>query len=159
MHSPVTVNARYDHSGGLIRNNVIVNLNSWADEAIEANAARDLRIEHNTVFIEGHTPWAMSVRFEGADALVRNNLTNRRIFLRNGGRATLDGNVQHAQQSWFVDPARANMRLTPFGRPAVDAGVAIPDALEDFDRAARPIDRAPDAGAFEVRPIPHLRRD
>ena len=27
--------------------------NPWADEAIEANAARDVRIEHNTVFVEG----------------------------------------------------------------------------------------------------------
>ena len=100
----------YDHDGGLIRNNVVVNLNRWADEAIEANAAPDVRIEHNTVFVEGTTPWAIGVRFAASDALVRNNLTNRRIFLRDGGRATLDGNVLHAQQSWFVDATRANMR-------------------------------------------------
>lgn len=149
----------YDHDGGLIRNNVVVNLNRWADEAIEANAAPNVRIEHNTVFVEGTTPWGIGVRFAASDALVRNNLTNRRIFLRDGGRATLDGNVLHAQQSWFLDATRANMRLTTFGRPAVDAGVPIPDALEDFDRAARPADRAPDAGAFEVRAPQSRRRD
>ncbi len=36
--------ANYDHLGGAIRNNVIVNLNGWADEGIEASLARDLRI-------------------------------------------------------------------------------------------------------------------
>jgi hypothetical protein len=140
----------YDHIGGLIRNNVIVNLNRWADEAIEANAARDVRIEHNTVFLEGATPWSIQVRFPVADARIRNNLTNHRIFLRDGGRATLDGNVTSARRSWFVDAPRADMHLAPAGRPAVDAGVPIADASEDFDRAARPAGRTPDAGAFEA---------
>lgn len=139
----------YDHVGGLIRNNVIVNLNRWADEAIEANAARDVRIEHNTVFLEGSTPWSIQVRFPVADAVIRNNLTNHRIFLRDGGRATLDGNVTSARRNWFVDVLQANMHLAPAGRPAVDAGVPIADATEDFDRARR-AGRAPDAGAFEA---------
>jgi hypothetical protein len=133
----------------VVRNNVIVNLNRWADEPIEANAARDVRIEHNTIFVEGLTPWSIEVRFAASDALVRNNLTNHRIFLRDGGRANLDGNVMSARRSWFIDVPRADMRLTPDGRPAVDAGVPIPDATEDFDRTARPAGRAPDAGAFE----------
>ncbi|HYN08807.1 MAG TPA: hypothetical protein VES67_15610 [Vicinamibacterales bacterium] len=139
----------YDHTGGLIRNNVIVNLHRWADEPIEANASRDVRIEHNTVFIEGATPWSIQVRFPASDALVRNNLTNHRIFLRDGGRASLDGNVTSARLSWFVDASRADMHLTPAGRPAIDAGVAIADAAQDFDRGLRPLGRAPDAGAFE----------
>ena len=77
----------YDHAGGVVRNNVVVNLNRWADEAIEANAARGARIEHNTVLVEGSTPWSIGVRFPMSDALIRNNLTNHRIFLRDGGRA------------------------------------------------------------------------
>jgi hypothetical protein len=139
----------YDHAGGVVRNNVIVNLNRWADESIEANAARELRIEHNTIFVEGVTPWSIEVRFPASDALVRNNLTNHRIFLRDGGRASLDGNVMSARRSWFVDLSRADLRLTPDGRPAIDAGVPIADATDDFDRAVRPAGRAPDAGAFE----------
>lgn len=141
--------AAYDHAGGIIRNNVIVNLNRWADEAIEANAARGVRIEHNTVLTEGVTPWSIQVRFPGASALIRNNLTSHRIFLRDGGEATLDGNVTSARRSWFVDPLRADLHLAPPGRPAVDAGVAIEGADADFDRAVRPAGRAPDAGAFE----------
>jgi Right handed beta helix region len=141
--------AAYDHAGGVIRNNVVVNLNRWADEAIEANAARDVRIEHNTVFTEGATPWSIQVRFSGSHGLIRNNLTNHRIFLRDGGRATLDGNVMSSRRNWFVDPLRADMHLAPAGRPAIDAGVAIEGPDADFDRAVRPAGRAPDAGAFE----------
>jgi hypothetical protein len=152
----------YDHSGGLVRNNVIVNLHRWADEAIEANAARDLRVEHNTVFTEGETPWGIGVRFAAADVLIRNNLTNSRIFQRDGARATLDGNVTSARRSWFVNPARADMHLTEDGRPAVDVGVDIPDATLDYDRATRPAGRAPDAGAFETKgeraTLPFVRR-
>ncbi len=53
----------FDHQGGRIRNNVVWNLNSWGDEGIEANAARDLAIDHNTVLVEGQLPWSISIRF------------------------------------------------------------------------------------------------
>jgi hypothetical protein len=142
----------YDHAGGVVRNNVIVNLHRWADEAIEVNAARDARIEHNTVLVEGTAAWSIGVRFPQGYALIRNNLTNHRIFLRDGGRASLDGNVTSARRSWFVDAPRADMHLAADGRPAIDAGVAIPDVADDFDRTVRPAGRAPDAGAFEAGP-------
>src|SRR5207247_2028246 len=41
--------AAYDHQGGWIRNNVVVNVSTWADEGIEANAADAVAIDHNTV--------------------------------------------------------------------------------------------------------------
>ena len=68
-------NHDYDHLGGLIRQNVVVNLNSWSDEAIEANAAQNVRIEHNTVLVRstdgnGHTDavshHASSVQYHSA---------------------------------------------------------------------------------------------
>jgi hypothetical protein len=67
----------FDHLRGLVCNNAISNLNSWCDEAIEANAANDVRIEHNTVFDLGHVPWSIGVRFRGTTATIRNNLTNK----------------------------------------------------------------------------------
>jgi hypothetical protein len=140
----------YDHSGGQVRNNIIVNLSRWADEPIEANAARDSRIDHNTVFVEGSAPWSISVRFPASNALVRNNLTNHRVFLRDGGRASLDGNITSARRTWFVDLPNGDLHLAPAGRPAIDAGVPIADVNGDFDRAARPVGRAPDAGAYEA---------
>jgi len=143
----------YDHLRGTIRNNVVVNLNRWADEAIEANAARDARIEYNTVLVESAgSPWSIGVRFPSASADVRNNLTNQRILLRDGGHATMQGNVAGAMPTWFVDPPHADLHLTSEAASAVDAGVAIPDVNDDFDRGPRSIGKAPDAGAFESRP-------
>jgi hypothetical protein len=94
----------YDHLRGIVRNHVIVNLNRWADEGIEANAARDVRIEHNTVLVlSAAVPWSIGVRFPVASALVRNNLTNHPVLERNGGHAQTAGNVTVATPGWFVD--------------------------------------------------------
>lgn len=139
----------YDHLLGIVRNNVIVNLNPWADEAIEANGALDARIEHNTVLVEGFVPWSISVRFPTASAQVRNNLSNRRILQRDGGRANEAGNVVTATRAWFVDPPRHDLRLLADAIRAIDAGVDIADVRADFDRTTRPVGRAPDAGAYE----------
>jgi hypothetical protein len=143
----------YDHVGGVIRNNVVVNLNGWADEAIEANAARDVRIEHNTVLVESRSsPWSIGVRFPVAYAVVRNNLTNQPLLRRNGGRADEERNIFTATRSWFVDPTTQNLHLATGTGPAIDTAVPIEDVTEDFDRIPRPQGRGPDVGAFEFRP-------
>jgi hypothetical protein len=138
----------HDHLRGVVRNNVIVNLNRWADEAIEANAAIGARIEHNSVFVEGGVPWSIAVRFGGATAEIRNNLSNHQILERDGGRATQSGNIVSATREFFVDPVAANLRLRP-GVAAIDAGRPIPGLDLDFDRRPRIAGPAPDAGAFE----------
>ena len=142
----------YDHLRGIVRNNAIVNLRPWADEAIEANGASDARIEHNTVLVEGYVPWSIGVRFPTASAHVRNNLTNRRIIEREGGRMTNAGNVMTAARSWFVDAPGFDLRLVAEAVRAIDAGVAIGDVRDDFDRTGRPFGRGPDVGAFEFVP-------
>ena len=139
----------YDHIGGVIRNNVVVNLNSWADEGIEVSAARDVHIEHNTVLVEGSLPWSISVRFPAASAFVTNNLTNRQVRLRDGGQAKTQGNVTTATRGFFHDPLAADLHLRP-GTTAGAVGVALAHAAEDFDRKPRPTDRPPDAGAFQA---------
>ena len=125
-------------------------MNPWADEGIEANAARDIRIEHNTVLSEGVVPWSISIRYPVTSAIVRNNLTSRQVLLRDGGRADMAGNVAGARVSWFLEPPSPGLlRLGPGAMAAMDAGVAIDDIKEDFDRKPRTVGRAPDAGAFE----------
>lgn len=138
----------YDHQGGAVRNNVVVNLNAWGDEGIEANAARDVQIDHNTVFIEGGLPWSISVRFDSTNGRVRNNLSNRRILFRDGGQATLAGNVDGAERSWFVNPPAADLGLSSGTGPAIDGGVAT-GLDHDMRGGPRAVGAAPDAGAFE----------
>jgi hypothetical protein len=142
--------SRFDHRGGAIRNNVIWNTNPWADEGIEANAAAGFRIDHNTVYVESQTlGWSISVRFPQTDGLVRNNLSNQRIAFRNGGRATLQGNIQNALPNWFVNPAGGDFHLIGPHIPAVDAGVMLHERDTDFERAPRSRGRNPDVGAYE----------
>ena len=133
-----------------MRNNVVVNLNPWADEGIEANGAPDARIEHNTVLVEGQVPWSISTRFASASARIRNNLSNRRTILRDGARSTEAGNIVTATRRWFVDPPGHDLHLLSEVVPAIDAGVEIQDLFQDFDRASRPVGRAADAGAFRI---------
>ncbi len=139
----------FDHEGGRIRNNVVCNLNPWADEAIEASASGDVRIEHNTVLIEGRVPWSIGLRYPTTSGVVGNNLCNRPILLRDGARAVLGANVIDAGRDWFVDPVRGDLRLARGSVSAIDAGVLIPEVRHDFDRRPRVVGKAPDAGAFE----------
>jgi hypothetical protein len=140
---------QYDHQDGWIRNNVVVNLNPWADEGIEANGARATRIDHNTVMTTGQLPWSISVRFASTDAQVRNNLTARAITKRDGGTGVVSGNVAGALASWFVNLGAGDARLVRGDLPAVDAGVLVADIGEDMARRPRASGLAPDAGAFE----------
>ena len=84
--------ATYDHTGGMIRDNVLVNRNSWADEGIEVNAARDVGIEGNRLLKYG-LPWSISVRFPVTTATVVETRANQPLALRDGARATERGNL------------------------------------------------------------------
>src|SRR5205823_863960 len=84
----------YDYQSGVIRDNVVVNRNPWADEGIEMNAARDVVVERNIVATEGRLSWSISARFPQTTAVVRNNRTTRGIVLRRNARAELEANVR-----------------------------------------------------------------
>lgn len=141
----------FDHQGGIIRRNVVCNLNAWADEGIEVNASPGTLVEHNTVLSEGRISWSISIRFLTSDARVWNNLSNRPVILRDGAKAEIKGNVVTAQRDWFVDANRGDLRLGRGDLPAIDAGIVILAARQGTSRDVPFIGSAPDAGAFEYR--------
>jgi hypothetical protein len=141
----------YDHLRGVVRNNIVFNMEPWADEAIEANGARSARLYHNTVLVRGRVSWSMSVRFTTATADVRNNLTSFGLRARDGGVVLSDdGNVSGATAAWFVHAPSLDFQLAQPGARALDAGVALSGIEEDFHRAPRRSGRSPDAGAVET---------
>lgn len=127
-----------DHKGGTIRRNVIVNLHPWADEAIEANAAKDVVIEQNSVLVQGQVDWSIAARFASASATVVDNLTNRAIFRRNGGRIQERGNVTTARPEWFADPTTGDLRLSDAGRAATSGSVGAFAVQDRVARVVRP---------------------
>ena len=120
---------------------------------IEANAASDYRIDHNTVLTLGTTtPWTIGIRFPVSHGLIRNNLTSRPALQRNGARAEFAANVSSAMTDWFRDARQCDLHLVAAARAAIDAGVEIPDVPIDYDRQPRV--GKPDVGAFEYRGVP-----
>jgi hypothetical protein len=148
----------FDHLRGLVCNNAISNLNAWCDEAIEVNAAKDVRVEHNTVFVEGRVPWSIGVRFRGTTASVRNNLTNKDIIERDGGRMTAEGNVTTAAGNWFANARAGDLRLASGQTKAARSGTVLPagESNRELSRDAagqpRPAGQRPDVGAFQHSP-------
>ncbi len=151
LSPPKSPTAIPDHSGGIVHRNAVCNLNGWGDEGIEINGSPDVLIEHNTVFVQGAAPWSIGVRFANASATVRHNLCNREIARRDGGRATLIGNLVDAREDWFMDAGRGDLRLTRRDLPPVDAAGSPADATEGTSRQAPYAGSAPDVGAFEYR--------
>jgi hypothetical protein len=72
-------------------------------------------------------------------------------MLRDNGKARLEGNVEGATRSWFLDAAAGNFRLAPSAAAAIDAGVPVSDVDQDFEGLPRAVGRRPDAGAYEVQ--------
>ena len=141
----------YDHLRGIVRHNVVMNLNPWADEGIEVNGARSARIYHNTVLGQGQVDWSISARFPTASAEIQNNLTSKPVLSRDGGILVSNGgNIDGATAAWFANAPGLDFHLSNVGARAIDAGVAIADMVDDFDRRPRVVGKAPDAGALEA---------
>lgn len=160
-----------DHSGGVIRNNVVVmsaGLYSRrrarkADAPVIIWHSPGTRVLHNTVITNDNTPFAIESRFDSSDVTIANNLTDAPVVHSEGNIArnlckftSLCGkylsqysnqNVQKANRQWFVDIEAGDAR--PIVQP--DSGdrrlSRFSDAAHDFTGVAR--GKSVTAGAFE----------
>lgn len=149
-----------DHSGGIVRNNFI-RWDPGASYAVDVPiyvASSNARVLHNTALTAGAYPNAIEVRYTGANNQVRNNLLDAAVALRNGAQAAQSGNLNSAQNGWFVDPVAGDLHLTALALPAIAAGTPLPDVVDDFDTQARP-GAAVDLGADQWQPGDSLHAD
>jgi hypothetical protein len=143
-----------DHQGGVVRNN-LVRWDPDADYAVDVGiyvASAGAKVAHNTVLTRGQYANAIEVRFSSTTGVsVENNLLDAAAALRDGGTATLLGNVTTAQPTWFVDEPAGNLRLLPTAAAAIDQVTVSGAAPTDFDGLTRPAQpgRA-DVGASEL---------
>ncbi len=139
----------YDHQGGIVRNNFIYRAGA-GDVGITVNYARDVRVYHNTVLLNGTFPWgAIEYRFSATSADIRYNLTDAPIWQRDGAAGTVLGNVTNAQPGWFVNAALGDLHLNAGVTAAIDQALPLGGVSDDFDGALRPGGDAPDIGADE----------
>jgi hypothetical protein len=139
------------HTGGIIRNNVVVADTPSLDTGIGLENAVGARVYHNTVWapagVDGHFS-GIDVRYAGTAADLRNNLTTR-ITVRDGGRASLRSNLERAAGTLFVSTIRRDFHLRPSAARAIDQGEPVAGAGLDLDGQAHAV-AAPDVGADEL---------
>jgi hypothetical protein len=139
----------YDHQGGVVRNNFIYRAGD-GDIGITVNCARDFKIYHNTVILNGTFPWgAIEYRFPPSNGRIRYNLSDAPIWQRDGATANLVGNITNAETGWFVDAASGDLHLVGTATAAIGQAAPLAEVPDDFDGDARPIGGAPDVGADE----------
>ncbi len=141
-----------DHSGGVVRNNVIY-ASLPHDVVIEMVHADGWLVAHNSALLldpAAGLTWGMEARFADSQGTFAYNLTNMAIWAdRDGASGVLTGNVTNAQADWFVDAAAADLHLRSSASAAVDQALSLAQVADDFDGDARPIGPWPDVGADE----------
>lgn len=147
------------HYGGTITNNFVsandprlFASSAGFDTGIGLEESCQSAVLHNTV-ASTVVPRSSSIewRFENTSALVANNLVTHGLLPRDGGRATLAGNVANASLSLFVDQSSGNLRLLPNAIVAIDKAATLDVPLPlDIDGDRRGV--SADVGADEYVP-------
>ena len=140
-----------DHTGGIVRNNVIY-ASLPHDSVVEMVHASGWLVAHNTALLlnPDGVSWGMEARYDDSQGTFAYNLTNMPLWLdRDGGQASANGNLTTAAASWFVDPAAADLHLVASATAAIDQAASLAQVPADYDGDVRPIGPAPDVGADE----------
>jgi hypothetical protein len=140
-----------DHTGGIVRNNMIVRTSgAGGDVGIAVFDSPGTTVVHNTLWLNGQYPNAVEYRFpDTAGTVITNNLTDAAIVARDGAAGALSGNVTSATAADFMAPASGNLHLTAAATRAIDKVAAPASALSDWDGEARPTGALADVGADE----------
>lgn len=142
--SPSTSGAEVHVTAGIVRNNFIV---TGPDAGIELAWVKDVRVLHNSI-------WRTDVGGRGIrsvekveGALIANNLVRGRLLML--GTEFQKGNVA-ALEGVFKNTTAGDLHLLPGASLAIDRGVMVEGADEDYDGQRRPQGAAPDVGADEA---------
>ena len=158
------------HYGGAIANNFVMAndprlfaSSGGFDTGIGLEQSCETAVLHNTI-ASTVAPRSSSIewRFANTSAMVANNLVTHGLLPRDGGRATVTGNVANAPLTLFVDLPSGNLRLLPNAIAAIDKAAAldVPLPLDiDGDSAAWPPMSAPMNTARRQRYRPSLLRN
>ena len=146
-------NCETEHTGGIIRNNVIARCP--VDVGIYLNRAAQTQIHNNLLIANA----GIDVRFETSSASIHNNIVDGRIRDRDGGIHYADNNLISAEcnllsrwfgscspNDWLYAPLAGDLRLRD-GAQIVDKGNIEPRGTADFCGTVRK--GTPDIGPIE----------
>ena len=146
-------NCDSEHTGGIIRNNIIVNCP--VDVGIYLNKATDTLIHNNLIL----NTRGIDSRFRTSSVHVFNNIIDARVKERDGGKARGDHNLPISGADFEAEDLDAifrhidGLKLTPTEkglRAMTGKGAAIPGAPFDICGNPRKAD-APDIGPVEYQ--------
>jgi hypothetical protein len=136
------------HIGGIIRNNFVFANISQFDTGIGLEQAWNVSVYHNTVY-STNGGLGIDIRFAHSNPIVKNNLINPGISLRDAGSPRESAANVSASQSMFVNSSGGNLHLVSTATQAINKGVSLAGAVPtDIDGDSR--DAQPDAGADEM---------
>ncbi len=143
-----------DHSGGIIRNNMIVmreNLFSQgrkdnADAPIIVWSSPDTQVLHNTILTNGNTPYAIELRFDSNGAILSNNLIDAPIRDRSTNTYVEANNVLFDDPSIFHNPEDGDLHLVSEVEGITSAITPLENVALDIDGEVRSVTLT-DAGA------------
>jgi len=145
------------HYGGSITNTVIFAndprlfaSSSGLDAGITLEQSCATNVLHNTVFSTAPPFSSIEWRWANTTATIANNIVSHNLLQRDGGVATLAGNLTNAPASLFVDAlTNGDLHLRPTATAAIDQGAALTTPVAwDIDGAQR--GSRPDIGADEL---------
>ena len=126
------------NEGGMIKNNMITNLGNgkFNDVGISLESSPGTRVYNNTIIVEYKN--AIVFRFSTTnDVDISNNLSNKPIKSRDGGKATLQANYINASKSWFSNLRFGDLHIQDKQESIVCKGIYIEEVMLDMDRTAR----------------------
>lgn len=148
-----------DHSGGVIRNNMIyyspglygLLRKFGSDGAIIIWDSPGTHTYHNTVLTNGNLNKSIEYRFgDTRGGTVKNNLVDAPISTRSGATFLAEGNMLTAAMSMFVDPEVGNLHLKKSVLPTINQVDTVIDALVDIDGQSRSLGSKGEVGADEI---------
>jgi len=146
-----------DHSGGIIRNNMIFyspglysdGRRVESDGAIIVWDSPDTKVYHNTVLANGNLNRSIEFRFNTAGAEAVNNLLDASIGQRNGATLVSNGNDFSARMELFVNPLIGDLHLQSQFLGEIQQVVGAREAPRDIDDQLRDVDGLVFPGADE----------
>ncbi len=147
-----------DHSGGIIRNNMIylsdglmsdIRTNN-SDASILVWSSPNTTVAHNTVFTNGNINQSIEFRFNTSGARAINNLADKVIGSRNSGEYTQSGNYFLANSNMFENAITGDLRLVSSALDVIDKVNVSEFASLDFYNRERLGAGLVDVGAHEI---------